>query len=262
MIPVRTVLQRAIPAILWLLAGSEAEAANGAANVLERADAKLRYQDCLNLANLNPTAAMGVATAWSKNKGGAPAEHCLAVAFVELKRYPEAAARLDALGRAPDMGALRATIFGQAGNAWMLAGDADKAVASFSAALALSGDDPDLYADLARAQAMRKNWSEVEADLNAALAIEPKRADLLILRASALTAEGKLKPARDDANAALRLRPNSPEALVQRGDIARAAGDLGAARRDFEAALKLAGGGETADAARDALAEMGESAKP
>ena len=32
----------------------------------ERADAKLRYQSCLSLANLNPTAALGVAAEWSK----------------------------------------------------------------------------------------------------------------------------------------------------------------------------------------------------
>ena len=107
------------------------------------------------------------------------------MALVELKRYPEAAARLDALGRAPGMGDLRATVFDQAGNAWMLAGNAAQAVASFSAALALSANDADLYADLARAQAMQKDWREVESDLNAALALQPKRADLLVLRASA-----------------------------------------------------------------------------
>ena len=254
----RRVLQRAILAILWL---SPACAAH-AANILEKADEKLRYQHCLSLANLNPTAALGVASEWSKAKGGAPAEHCAAMALVELKRYPEAARRLDILGRAPDMGSLRASVFDQAGNAWILAGDAPRAVASFSAALALSANDADLYADLARAQAMRKAWSEVEADLNAALEIQPARADLLILRASALAAEGKLKQARDDTDTALKIRPNSAEALVQRGDIARTAGDIVGARRDFEAALKIAGGGETADAARNGLAALGETAKP
>jgi len=254
----RIILQRFFPAFVWLACLAPAQAAN----ILERADAKLRYQNCLSLANLNPTAALGVATEWSKAKGGAPAEHCLAMALVELKRYPEAATRLDALGRAPDMGPLRASVFDQAGNAWMLAGDAAKAVASFSAALALSGNDADLYADLARAQAMRKAWRDVESDLNAALAIQPGRVDFLILRASALTAQGKLRQARDDADAALRIRPNSAEALVQRGDIARAAGDVAGARRDYDSALKIAGGGETADAARSGLAELDESAKP
>jgi tetratricopeptide (TPR) repeat protein len=173
-----------------------------------------------------------------------------------LKRYPEAAARLDALGRAQDMGNLRASVFDQAGNAWMLAGDATRAAASFSAALALSANDADLYADLARAQAMQKAWSEVEADLNAALALQPRRVDLLVLRASAREAQGKLKPAFEDADAALKIKPNSAEALVQRGEITRQIGDTAGARRDFEAALKLVGGGETSDAARRDLAEL------
>lgn len=198
-----------------------------------------------------------MATKWSK--GGAPAEHCAAMALVSLKHYSEAARRLDALGRAPKMGALRATVFDQAGNAWMLAGSAKKASASFSAALALSANDPDLYADLARAQAMLKQWGEVEADLNAALALAPKRADLLVLRASARDALGKLVQARDDANAALKLDPKSVEALIQRGEIERDAGDLGAARRDFEAAIKR--GGKSAAAARQALSDLGPGPK-
>jgi tetratricopeptide (TPR) repeat protein len=231
-----------------------------AASTLERADAKLRYEDCLSLANLNPNAALGVATEWGKAKGGGPADHCLAMALVELKRYPEAAVRLDTLGRSAGMGSLRSQIFDQAGNAWMLAGNAAKAAASFSAALALSANDADLYADLARAQAMQKSWGEAESDLNAALSLQPKRADLLILRASALQAQGKMKEARDDADAALKLRPNSAEAFVQRGEIERSAGDVAAARRDFQAALKIAGGGVIADAARSGLAELDGSA--
>ena len=73
----------------------------------------------------------------------------------------------------------------------MLAGDADRAVASFSNALTLSANDADLYADLARAQAMKKSWGEAEADLNEALALQPRRADLLVLRASARTRKAK-----------------------------------------------------------------------
>lgn len=229
-----------------------------AASVLDNLGIKQHYEQCLSLANLNPAEALRSATEWSKAKGGAPAEHCLAMALTELKRYPEAAARLDALGRAPDLGSLRASVFDQAGNAWMLAGNGAKATASFSAALALSANDADLYADLARAQAMQKDWKAAEADLNAALEIQPRRVDFLILRASALAAQGKLREARDDADAALKLKPNSAEALVQRGDIARRAGDVGSAQRDFQAALKIAGGGETADAARSELSLLDE----
>ena len=218
--------------------------------------ASQRYQSCLHTANLDPVRALAMATEWTKAKGGAPAEHCAAVSLVELKRYPEAAARLDALGRGPDMGNLRPTIFDQAGNAWMMAGDADKAVASFSSALTLSANDPDLYADLARAQAMRKSWREAEADLTEALRLSPRRPDLLVLRASARDAQGKLKEARQDVDQALELKPLAPEALVERGEIAKHAGDMAGARRDFESVLKIEKSGESAETARLGLAEL------
>ena len=73
-----------------------------------------------------------------------------------LKRYAEAAARLDALGRARGHGRrLRAAAVRpgrqclDAGGRWR-----PRRSQSFSAALALSANDADLYADLARAQAM------------------------------------------------------------------------------------------------------------
>lgn len=218
--------------------------------------ASARYVNCLHAADLDPERGLGLATEWSKNKGGAPAEHCAAVALVGLKQYAEAATRLDALGRAPDMGHLRPEIFDQAGNAWMMAGYADKAVASFSAALALSANDGDLYADLARAQAMKKSWGEAEADLNEALSLQPRRADLLVLRASARDAEGKWKEARQDVDRALELKPFAPEALVERGQIARHAGDLDAAKRDFQSVLKVEKTGEAAETARQELEEL------
>lgn len=215
--------------------------------------ASQHYQNCLRTANLDPARALAQATEWSKAKGGAPAEHCAAVSLVELKRYPEAAGRLDALGRAPAMGNLRPEIFDQAGNAWMMAGDADKAVASFSNALTLSANDADLYADLARAQAMKKSWGEAEADLNEALRLQPRRPDLLVLRASARDAEGKLKEARQDVDQALALKPSAPDALIERGEIFKHAGDIAAAKRDFESVLKAARGSEAGETARQEL---------
>jgi tetratricopeptide (TPR) repeat protein len=233
-----------------------------AANVVERAGDKLRYENCLSLAGLNPSAALGVANKWVDEKGGPPAEHCAAVALVGLKHYAEAGTKLDALGRAPDVGDLRASLFDQAGNAWLLAGDGSHATASFQAALALSGNDPDLYADLARAQALSKDWRSVEADMNAALAVSPRRYDLLVLRASARHALRNLAGARSDVQAALALKPNFAEALVERGSLARESGDVAAARSDFEAALNAGAGGQTGEEARRSLAALNDDAKP
>ena len=176
-----------------------------AANLGGQAGGKQRYDDCLRLTQRDPAAALGLAGQWSQEHGGIPADHCAAVALVGLKRYAEAATKLDALGRAPDVGALRPSLLDQAGNAWMLAGDAGHAIASFQAALTLSANDADLYADLGRAEAMDKNWRGTEADLNAALAIAPGRADFLVLRASARQALGKYPAARADLAQAFAL---------------------------------------------------------
>ena len=220
------------------------------------------YEKCLSLANLDPAAALSMADGWAHdNKGGAPAVHCTAMALTGLKRYDEAGAKLDALARAPGSGALRSQMFDQAGNAWMLAGQADKAVASFSAALALSGGDTDLYADLARAQALQSNWGEADSDLSAALALSPRRADLLILRSSARLALGSRRAAAADADAAIKLAPASAEAMMQRGVVRRDSGDLKGARADFDAALKRDPRGDTGDAARRNLAAL-DAVKP
>jgi tetratricopeptide (TPR) repeat protein len=233
-----------------------------ATNIIQRASDKLRYDDCLSQAGLNAPMAFASATKWISERGGAPAEHCAAVALVGMKRYDEGASRLDSLGQAPGMGALRPQLFDQAGNAWMLAGDTGKAVASFQSALALSASDPDLYADLARAQAMDDDWPAVESDLNAALAIQPRRPDLLVLRASARDAQNRFADARSDAEAALQIAPRSPDALVERGSIERDMGELKTARADFLAAMTLNPSGETRDAAQRNLAALDAAAKP
>ncbi len=208
------------------------------------------YRRCLADADANPTLALSDADSWSKSGGGVPAEHCAALALVTLKRYSEAGARLDKIagGGAKLEASFRVALFDQAGNAWLLAGDGARAVQSFSGALALSASDADLFADLARAQAMRRDWAEVVLDLNAALQLSPRRPDLLVLRASARRALKRYEDAGADIDAALKLKPGDGDALVERGLLRRQLGDLGGARRDFEAALKTGSGNAAAQA--------------
>jgi tetratricopeptide (TPR) repeat protein len=236
--------------------------ATAAPSIHQRASGALRYDNCLKLSSQNPTAALGVANKWATERGGPPSQHCAAVALVGLKRYAEGARKLDELGSAPGMGPLRPSLFDQAGNAWMLAGETGKAITSFQSALALSAIDADIYADLASAQAMQSDWPAVESDLNAALAIEPKRVDLLVLRASARHAQNHIGEARVDAEAAVALSPRNGEALVERGALKRDSGDLKGARADFQAALASNPAAETADAAQRNIAALAVVAKP
>ncbi|MGD0144114.1 MAG: hypothetical protein ABSC92_13225, partial [Rhizomicrobium sp.] len=54
-----------------------------------------RYDRCLDLAKRNAERALEAAEAWRTSGGGAAAEHCSALALTALRRYPEAAAKLD-----------------------------------------------------------------------------------------------------------------------------------------------------------------------
>jgi tetratricopeptide (TPR) repeat protein len=197
-----------------------------------------RYERCLNLADRNPRGGYEAAQAWQTDGGGAPAAHCAALALVGLKRYPEAAARLDALGRDPSAGDLvmRAQIMDQAGNAWLLAGKGDNATASFSRALSYSINDPEILADRAQARALNRDWKGADADLSSALATQPNRADLLVLRASARHAMGMRVQARGDLDRALTLRPGYADALLERGTMRFETGDTAGARADWQQA--------------------------
>jgi tetratricopeptide (TPR) repeat protein len=211
------------------------------------------YRSCLSASGIDPNAALIDAQAWEKSGGGVPAGHCAALALVALKRYPQAAGKLDQLAAdrgVPDL-SFRAQLYDQAGNAWLLAGDGAHAVQSFQASLTLSAGDADLFADLARAQAMRRNWHEVDLDLNAALQLSPRRPDLLVLRASARRALQHYAEAHADLEAALKLKPGDGGALMESGLLRKELGDMGGARRDFQAALKS--GGETAARAKENL---------
>jgi tetratricopeptide (TPR) repeat protein len=229
-------------------------AASAAIGTARAPSDSVHYRSCLSASNLNPAAALTDAEAWAKSGGGVPAQHCAALSLVTLKRYAEAGARLDHIAAdrgVPDI-SFRTALYDQAGNAWLLAGDGAHAVQSFQAALALSAGDADLFADLARAQAMRRDWHEVDLDLNAALQLAPRRADLLVLRASARRALEHYAQAQADIALALKLRPGDSDALVESGLLRKQLGDLNGARRDFQAALKTASG-ETAAEAKENL---------
>ena len=201
-------------------------------------DDSAHYGRCMDQAGRNPAMALADATGWSKAGGGAPAEHCAARALVGLKRYDEAAKRLDTLARAAmTPGGMRSEILGQAGNAWLLAGNGAKAAASLRAALVTSAGDADLFTDLGRADAMLHNWKDAVLDLNAAIKLR-RDPELLVLRASANRALKDYRAVLTDLNAALAIRKGYAEALMERGLLRRDLGDVGGARTDLAAAQK------------------------
>lgn len=218
---------------------------------------KAQYEQCLARAASNATEALNQAIAWQKAGGGPASDHCMAVALVSLRRYAEAAVKLDALahGVLASNASVRMDLYDQAGNAWLLANKPDSAIASFTAALAVDPTDADLLADRARANAMKRNWARAESDLSAALLVNPARSDLLVLRGSARHALGRKADARADFDRALKLHPGFADALVERGNMKYEAGDVTGARLDWTAVVTTSPSGSAAAVARQHLAD-------
>jgi len=237
----------------------------GAANLPVLDDPSLgsknRYERCVELAKRNPGTAIDQAAAWYKDGGGAGALHCEALALSDLKRYPDAATKLEAAAHEKGLTAsMRGELLDQAGNAWLLARRPDKADAALSAALSFTPQDEDTLADRARARGLRKDWSGAEADLSAVLSLDPDRADALVLRASARHAEGRTLDARADIDRALDIDPGYPEALVERGTMKFEASDTAGARADWLQVTKDAPG-TAASSEAEARLKLLEAAK-
>jgi tetratricopeptide (TPR) repeat protein len=210
------------------------------------------YDRCLKLAKQNPTAAQSLAQTWHERGGAHPADHCAAVALVGLKRYKEAANRLETLAQAMTTApaALRADVFDQAGQAWLLAGDPVRAYAAAGQAVSLHPSDPDLLVDRAEAAASAGYYDKAIADLDHVLKADPGRVEALLYRASANRALSRLDAALADVEKALALTPNSIPGLLERGNIRRLKGDIDGARADWERIGQLAPGSQTDMAAK------------
>lgn len=222
-----------------------------------------RYERCMALSQQDAQSAFQAALTWQNAGGGAAASHCAAFALVGLRRYGEAAARLDQLGRDPATGtaADRAELLDQAGNAWILSGQPSKADAAFTEGLALTPGDRDMLADRARARGAAKDWAGAEKDLTTVLTSDSNRVDMLVLRASARHAQGRKADARADIDRALTLYHDYPDALVERGEMKAEDGDSTGALADWQRVLAVEPKGEAAKAANAHIAELQAAAK-
>jgi tetratricopeptide (TPR) repeat protein len=213
------------------------------------------YDKCLALLSGDPGGARALAEAWQARGGGDGAAHCLGLSRIAGGKPEAGAAILDTLASASQASAaVRATLYSQAAQAWMMAGQPRRAEQDLTQALALAPGAPDLLVDRAAAAIALKSYGEAVTDLSAALSDDPRRVDALVMRATALRQLGRLDAARDDIGRALHEAPDSPEALLERGILRQRARDPAGARADWNRVLALAPDGATADLAEQNLA--------
>jgi tetratricopeptide (TPR) repeat protein len=223
------------------------------------------YAYCMKLAKADAAAALRLATEWRQRGGAHPADHCGAVALVELGKYREGAAKLETLAQAmvDAPASLRADVLDQAGQAWLLAGEPERAYAAAGEAVQMAPKDLELRIDRAEAAAAAGHYDAAVADLDIVLAADPNRAEALAYRASAYRALDRLDPALADIDRALALKPDWAPALLERGDIRRLLGDADGARRDWQRVGEVAAGTQADMAARANLENLAAAkAKP
>ncbi|MDE2165057.1 MAG: hypothetical protein KGJ66_01805 [Alphaproteobacteria bacterium] len=232
--------------------------------VIEIGPPSSQYDACLTQARRDPATALKTAQTWREAGGGFPADHCVAIALIGLKRYAEAAQRLEALAGAmmTEPAALRGDALDQAGQAWLLADQPDRAKAAFDAALGFDPRNAEFLIDRSEALADSGHYWEAVDDLNRALAIVPDNVDALLFRASAYRHIGgtdALELAQADADQALKLTPDSVPGLLERGNIRRLRGDAAGAKADWQRVIALAPQSQAARDAQYNLAHIGEN---
>jgi tetratricopeptide (TPR) repeat protein len=182
-----------------------------------------RLAACVALIDDSAEKAYEEGMAWAAETHEVGGYRCAAMALAAEGRNEEAARRFESLAGiiGPESTGLRAELYSQAGNAWLLAHEPSQARSAFTRGIAtLQGDPenmPDLLIDRARAYALEGDYHNAELDLSHALDIRANDALALRLRASARMHQRAFDLAEADARAAVALEPTNVDALLMLG---------------------------------------------
>jgi tetratricopeptide (TPR) repeat protein len=184
-----------------------------------------RFSQCVALIDESPERAYEEGMAWAAETHSLYGYRCAAMALVAEHRYEDAARRFRSLATSisPELTAMRAELFSQAGNAWLLGRNAASARSAFTLAITTISSDrtqlPDLLIDRARAYAMERDYRHAEEDLSNALDIRPSDALALRLRASARMHQSAFDLAEADARAAVAIEPRNVDNYLVLGNV-------------------------------------------
>lgn len=216
-----------------------------------------KYDDCMALIPKNAEAAFDRAVAWRDLGGAAPARHCAAMALLQLGYFGEAATRLEALVQDPLLErVLKPMILQQVAEAWLGAGDAERAYAALTTAIDLRDDDPMIWQDRGIVLAEMGLYDEAIDDLSRAIVLAPNDAQPWLLRGSAYRFIEAFDLASRDIEEALRLDPADLAAYLERGNLRRLRGDNVGARKDWMIVIRTEPESPLADLARANVERM------
>lgn len=251
------------PALLLALAAAAPAPAQAPERTSADPEMAALYEGCVNAIGSDPQLSEQFARAWAAERnGGVPARQCLGIALVAQKRYADGARALAEAARLAEQlkNPLVPDLWGQAGNALLLAGDPAGALAHFTSAIAAAGSFAPrlaggLHLDRARAAAETGDLALARRDLDRAMALVPDDPFGFMLSAALARRQGDLGRAQRDIATASALAPSDPDVMFEQGNIAAAAGDRAAARRVWEMVVKAAPASDAAALARKRLAD-------
>lgn len=185
------------------------------------------YKECTALASSAPQKALEKSDEWLKLDDGFAAHHCRAMALYGLGQFPQAAEELGLVREKIDGQnlALRTYVTVQASQAWVAAGQSDRALAVLGAQInniASTKNDNATEAKftsellLERARLLLKYGKATDAvqDLDHAISLTPLDEDVLMTRALAFEQLNDFPLARADANSVLKLKPGDEKATA------------------------------------------------
>jgi tetratricopeptide (TPR) repeat protein len=229
-----------------------------------------RLRACAALARTAPQQALDTANAWLQETGAArlPARRCLGLAFTALAQWPAAATVYEQAAHDAEAAndASRADLWVQAGNAWLAAGEAPRALHALDAALATPNLTPELrgeaHLDRARAQVALGHADRARQDLDRALQLVPADGFAWYLSAALARREGDPARAATDIARARELAPDNPDILLLAGTIAGQSGNMAEAERLYRRVVALAADSDAGREAQASLATMREVEVP
>ncbi|MEQ1930693.1 MAG: hypothetical protein ABL957_09190 [Parvularculaceae bacterium] len=195
------------------------------------------YAVCAERVLKDATEGREFAKRWVNDAGGAPAQHCLAVADLKAGFPKLAAVRLEELSERADAGddISRGRILSQAALAYLEAQEVAEAARAIGAAFIMAPDDDALYLPAAKVYAAEERRQATVDAVTAAEARGIASSEGYVLRGRARYTFAAYREAADDVIAALKLDPVNIDALVLRGDLAQQGIDI---RADYSAALR------------------------
>lgn len=221
-------------------------------------DNQAQYQACMTLLNRDPAGALDSAVEWERQGGGDAARHCKALALIRTGEVEDGALELERVAEAmPQVKApLAAELFAQAGQAWVKAGNPQRALYAQNQGLKLNPQDVQLLLDRALTYGTSGMYFEALDDLNVAAELSPDDPDIYAMRAAAYRQLETPDLAEENIYHALKISPSHPGALLERGYLRRDQGDAAGARADWLTVIQVMPGTDIANEAQKNIEKL------